>query len=247
MLYDTHAHLDMISEDYLPILIKNAKAANVKTIITNTVNINSLNKSLQIKKTYLDIVKLAAGLYPEDTLKSKDYDKLEKIILKNKSQITAIGEIGLDKTEKLDFKIQKQVFIKQLGLAKQLNLPVIIHTRKAELEVLEVLQNYPNLIKILHCFSGKKKLIKRAEEMGCYFSIPTNIVRSQQFQEMAKEVSKEKILTETDTPYLSPFKEKQNEPSHITETIKTLSNLWNLPIIEVEKQIEKNFNKIFSK
>jgi TatD DNase family protein len=107
------------------------------------------------------------------------------------------------------------------------------------------LKNYPELKKVLHCFSGKKNLVKEATSLGCYFSIPTNIVRSEQFQEMLKIIPRQKILTETDAPYLSPFPEKQNEPAFIDESIKIISKLWNISTKETEKIIEDNFKKVF--
>ncbi len=244
MIYDTHAHLDML-ENIERVMFDAAKA-NVKTIITNSVNIPSLKKSLELQKEYPEMIKVAAGLYPEETLVSKDFEELSSILEKNKHNIIAMGEIGLDKTEKLDFEIQKDFFIKQLNLAKKHSLPVIIHTRKAEKEVLDILRSYPTLKKIFHCFSGKLKLVKEAEELGCYFSIPTNIVRSEQFQRMVKDLPKNKILTETDAPYLSPHKGKTNESSFIIETIKEISKIWNISKEEVEEQIETNFKKVFN-
>ena len=149
MIFDTHTHLDMLKN--LDKIITNARKTKVKTIITNSVNIFSLKKSLKIQKKYPEIVKLAAGLYPEETLSVTDFNELERFINKNKNSIIAIGEIGLDKTEKLDFEIQKKFFIKQLNLARKYSLPTIIHTRKAEKEVLEILKNYLDLKIVLHC------------------------------------------------------------------------------------------------
>jgi TatD DNase family protein len=244
MIFDTHTHLDMLKN--LDKIITNARKTKVKTIITNSVNIFSLKKSLKIQKKYPEIVKLAAGLYPEETLSVTDFNELERFINKNKNSIIAIGEIGLDKTEKLDFEIQKKFFIKQLNLARKYSLPTIIHTRKAEKEVLEILKNYLDLKIVLHCFCGKLKLIQQAKNLGCYFSIPTNIVRSEQFQRIVKDLPKEKILTETDAPYLSPFKDKPNEPAFIKESIKKISEIWKINKKEVEKILENNFERCFN-
>jgi TatD DNase family protein len=239
MIIDTHFHADFLDEVKLKEIQDDEK---IKLVITNSVNINSCKKNTEISKKYQKI-KTALGLYPEQTLTEEEFNLLLELIKKNKP--IAIGEIGLDKTEKLDFEIQKEVFIKQLDLAKELNVPAIIHTRKAEKEVLEILENYSELKIILHCFSGNFKLVKKANEMGCYFSIPTNIVRSEHFQKMVKELPKEKILTETDSPYLSPFKEKDNEPRFITESIKKISEIWDVSEKEVERQIEENFERVF--
>jgi len=149
--------------------------------------------------------------------------------------------------EKPNKKLQEKVFIKELELAKKLKLPAIIHTRKAEARVLEILEDYKDQKIILHCFSGNFKLIKKAKGLGFYFSIPTSIVRSEHFQKMISELlPKEKILTETDSPYLSPFKEKQNQPAYIKESIKIISKIWDLSKEKTEKIIESNFNRIFT-
>lgn len=243
MIYDVHAHMDFFSEEELNSILVNSD--NVKLIISNSVNLKSCKKNIEISKKHLQI-KPALGLYPEENLKESDFNKLKGLIEENKSQVFAIGEIGLDKLEQADFELQKTVFIKQLSLAKNLNLPAIIHTRKAEKEVIAILENHKNQKIILHCFSGNFSLIKRAIELGFYFSIPTNIVRSEHFQKLAKEIPREKILTETDTPYLSPYKETKNQPAYIKETIKKLSLLWKIPEKEVESQLEKNTKRVFS-
>jgi len=225
----------------------NAKKVGVKSIITNSINLKSCEKNLKIKRQYPEIVKLAVGLYPEKTLKPSNSKKFEFFVQENIKNIIALGEIGLDFSyEKPTRKLQEKVFIKELELARRLNLPVIIHTRKAEQRVLEILEDFKDLKIILHCFHGNFKLIKKAEELGCYFSIPTSIVRSEHFQKMIKEISKEKILTETDAPYMSPFKEKQNEPAFIQESIKTINKIWNLSSEKTENILENNFKKIFT-
>ena len=243
MLIDVHFHADFLPEKKLEEIQRNEK---IKLVVTNSVDVESCESNLKISKKFSKI-KLAVGLYPEEKNNLTEYEKLENFVVKNKNQIFAIGEIGLDKTEKLDFEIQKKIFVAQLNLAKRLNLPVIVHTRKAEKEVLEILENYKELKIILHCFSGNFKLVKKAVELGCYFSIPTNIVRSEHFQKLVVEVPHGRILTETDAPYLSPFKEKQNESAFIVETIRTLSKIWNVPEKDVERQVETGFEKVFFK
>ncbi|NCN86309.1 TatD family hydrolase [archaeon] len=242
MIYDTHAHLDFVSEDKLEEIENNYK---IGVVVSNSVNIFSNKKNLEISKKYSKI-KFAAGLYPEETLKKEDYEELEKFVKENKKDVFSIGEIGMDFSRELPEKeIQEYVFEKQLELAEKLNLCVSIHTRKAEREIIEILREFPKVKRILHCFSGNFKLVKEALQIGCYFSIPTNIVRSEHFQKMVREIPREKILTETDTPYLSPFKETENEPANIVEAIKVISRIWEVSKEEAEKQIEDNFKKLF--
>jgi TatD DNase family protein len=235
--------MDFFNEEELREIMTYSK--EVKTIISNSVNLKSCQANLELSRKFPKI-KLAAGLYPEEALQLNDFDKLKIFIKQNQSSIIAIGEIGLDKLEKADFELQKQVFIKQLDLAKTLNLPAIIHTRKAEKEVLEILENYQHQKIILHCFSGNFKLVKKAQELGFYFSIPAIIIKSEHFQKLVQEVPRKQILTETDSPFLSPYKDKPNQPAYIKETLEKLSELWKIPEKKVEDQIERNFQSIFS-
>jgi len=244
MIYDVHTHLDFFKEKELEKIMKNSK--EVKLIISNSTNLKSFEKNLEISKKYPQ-VKIAIGLYPEENNKLSDLNILEEFLRIHKKNILALGEIGLDKTEKLDFEIQKELFISQLNIARKYNLPAIIHTRKSEKEVLEILENYSNQNIILHCFMGNFKLINKAKELGFYFSIPPIIVRSEHFQKLVREIPKNKILTETDSPFLSPYKEKINQPIYIRETIKVLSELWKIPKSKAENQIKKNFEKLFLK
>lgn len=242
MIIDVHAHADFLSEEKLVEIQKDKK---IRLVISNSVNLNSCKKNLEFSRKYSKI-RLAAGLYPEEDLTIAEYSKFEKFVRKNKKEIIAIGEIGIDKIEKLNFELQKEIFINQLNLAKKLGLPVIVHSRKAEKEALDILEDYKDNLKIiLHCFSGNFNLIKRAVELGFSFSIPANIMRSEHFQKMAGEIPHERILTETDSPLLSPYKEMKNEPSFIKESIKKFSEIWNISEDKVEKIIEENFNKIF--
>ena len=242
MIIDTHAHLDLVKKNYLNKLIENAKNARVKIIITNAIDLNSCKKVLDLSKRF-DIVKPALGLYPEK-LSLEKLEKFKKFLFEHKKEVFAIGEIGMDFKWHEDKKLQEKIFREQLKLAEELKLPAIIHSREAEAEVVEILKDY-NCKKIMHCFMGNFKLVKKAEELGCYFSIPTNIVRSEHFQKMVRMLPKDKILTETDSPYLSPFKGKKNESAFIVESIKIISKIWGLTKEETEKQIEDNFERLF--
>jgi TatD DNase family protein len=241
MIIDTHAHLDFLPKNKLKEIQDNPK---LKLVITNSLNLKSCKKNLEISKKYSKI-RLAVGLYPEEKVIKKELEDFKKFVKQNQKEIFAIGEIGMDFKHGKNKKLQEKVFREQLKIAEKLNVPAIIHTRKAEKEIIEILKDY-KCKKILHCFSGKLKLIKEAIEIGCYFSIPTNIVRSEHFQKMVEIIPKDKILTETDTPYLSPYKDKKNEPIFITESIKVISKIWKKSKPETEKQIEENFKNLFN-
>ncbi len=254
MIIDIHAHLDLFSEKELKEVLKNAKEAKVKYIISNAVDYKTSLLTLELSKKY-PMIKPALGLYPEDALeeerrdeREKDFLKFKELAIKNKEKLVAIGEIGMDfyHGKKENSKEQEKVFREQLELAKKFEIPAIIHARNAEAEVIEVLKDYPEVKKVLHCFCGSKTLVLKAVKLNCYFSIPCSLERMQNFLELLKIAPKENILTETDSPYLSPFKGKQNESAYIKETIKVISELWNLNEEETEKIIEENTYRIFN-
>ena len=142
-------------------------------------------------------------------------------------------------------KLQKQVFIKQLELAKKIDIPVIIHSRKAELDALDILEDQGMKKVVMHCFCGRKHLVKRAADLGYYFSIPTNIVRAQNFQQIVEKVNINQLLSETDTPFLSPFKDKRNEPAFVIESVKKIAEIKGFELKEVENNILLNYKRLF--
>ena len=257
ILVDVHNHLDhdFFKED-LDQVIERAREAGVKSIITNGLDPDTNRKSLELANKY-DIVKAALGIYPPESLEKEaetgehtrptiefDIDKEIEFIEQNKDNIIAIGEIGLDFVHS-QTDAQKELFKKLLDLAKKLDKPVLVHSRKAEREVIEILEANQQKKVILHCFSGRKSLIKRGVELGYYFSIPGNIVRSQQFQITAELVPFSQLLTETDGPYMSPFKDKRNEPAFIIETIKKIAEIKNITPEETANQIYMNYQHLF--
>lgn len=246
MIVDVHCHLtDDYFKDKLDKVINNAKNNNLVYIISNGLNYEDNLKVLNLAKKY-KIVKAAFGLYPQDIIKLKN----EKIkltlaqIKKNKNNIIAIGEVGLDKTYE-NFNKQKEIFSQIIELASKINKPLIIHSRKAEQECIELLENYSFKRALFHSFTGNFNLIRKIQNNNWMISIPTNVVRAEHFQKIVKEFNLNQILTETDAPYLSPYKKKMNEPSFIVETIKMIAKLKNLTKEEVEKIIFANFQKFF--
>jgi TatD DNase family protein len=251
MFIDVHCHLDFESIiERLDEVIENAKKAGLKTIITSGITPETNRKILEIAKKY-DIVKASLGLYPMDALTREegktDFDVDEELEFwqKNKDKFISIGEIGLDYKNGKDKAMQKAVFEKVLETAKKLNKPVIIHSRKAEEDAIDILESSGYKKVIMHCFSGKKNLVKRAYDLGYYFSIPTNVIRLQQFQEMVKEIDINHLFCETDAPFLSPFKDKRNEPAFVIESYKKIAEIKNITLEETQKNIWMNFQKLF--
>ncbi|MBU0615569.1 MAG: TatD family hydrolase [Nanoarchaeota archaeon] len=257
MYIDIHCHLDHPEfKDRLEKVIQDAKKAGVKLILTNGINPETNRITLELAKKY-DIVKPALGIYPINQLKKEieegnyplkpnvfDVDEEIKYIEKNKDKILAIGECGLDGLDAGSMEDQKKVFQKLINLAEKIKRPLIVHSRKAEADVIEVLEHSKAKV-LLHCFSGKKSLIKKAAELGYSFSIPTNVVRAQNFQDLIKMVDINQLFAETDSPYLSPFKDKRNEPAFIVESYKKIAEIKGMTLEDTKNNIWMNYQKLF--
>jgi len=258
ILVDAHAHLDHPDFDKdLAEVIERAKSAGVSSIISNGVNPETNRKTLEIAKKF-DIVKPALGIYPPSALQREinhnafplkpdvfDVEAEISFIRRNRNKIAAIGEVGLDYESGNPDDDQEGLFELMIDLANEIKKPLIVHSRKAEQAVLDALESNSAKKVLLHCFCGKTSLIKRAADAGYCFSIPANIVRAHNFQNMAKIIDISRILTETDAPYLSPFRDKRNEPAFIIETIRKIAEIKGMNPEEVSQNIYMNFRKFF--
>ena len=259
MIVDVHTHLDhpLISKD-IDNIISRAKLVGVKKILTSGINPSTNREALRLSEKY-DLVECTLGFYPQDALireseeesypndaKGCDVDEEINFIEQNKDKNIGIGEIGLDYYNGRDKESQKKDFIKMIKLSKKINKPIIIHSRKAELDTIEILEEYECKKVVMHCFSGKKALIKRCIDNRWFFSVPTNIVRAQNFQILVDMAPLSQIFTETDAPFLSPFKEKLNESSFIVESIKMIAQIKKMDETEVKNIIYMNYLKLFT-
>jgi len=259
MLVDVHAHLDHSwFGDELDAVISRAKKAGVRVIIQNGVNPETNRLSLEMAKKY-DIVKVALGIYPIDALNKEieegeyplrgnkfDVNEELEFIGKQKDQIIALGEVGLDDFHvKGKLESQKKTFQKIIELAEKIKKPLIVHSRDAEKEVIDMLESSKCKKVDMHCFSGNMKLVKRAADLGFHFSIPTSVVYNMHFKEIVKRVGINQILTETDAPYLGPVKGERNEPVYIAQSIKTIAELKSFTVEECANNIFLNYKRLF--
>ena len=244
MLVDVHCHLDKLPE--IDQAIKRAKENKVVAIITNGLNEKTNRESLKLADKY-DIVEAALGLYPTDALKLDEEQISSELdfIKKNREKIIAIGEVGIDLFHNNNLKKQEKIFLDLISLSEKIKKPLIVHSRKAEQQVIDLLISSNVKKIILHCFGGNKKLIQKAYDQRFFFSIPPSIVRSEHFQLIVDKIPLSNILTETDSPYQSPFKDRLNEPSNVIETIKKISEIKKLQNDETEKIIYMNYKKFF--
>jgi TatD DNase family protein len=260
-LIDVHAHLDDLRfEKDLDEVIIRAEKNNIYKIFTSGINPKTNRKALKISKKF-KIAETCFGLYPLDAIAGKvkehsddvsrliepfDVDIELKWIEKNQNNCIALGEIGLDFKIAPNYKKEQiEVFEKVLKLAKKLDKPVIIHSRYAELECIEILESFEMRKVIMHCFSGKKSLIRRCVENGWFLSVPPVITRLDHFKTLVEITPLENLLTESDSPYLSPISGERNEPANIGITIKEIAKIKNMSDEDISKQIFKNVEKLF--
>lgn len=246
-LIDVHAHLESSQFDKdLNSVIENFKKAGGEFIVNSGTDPDRNKQTLNLSKKY-DCVKCSFGMYPVG-----DYDDIEgsiKWIEDHKDVCVAIGEIGLDydnDERRGDDENQKNLFRKMLGLAKKLDRTVVIHSRQAELEAIEILEEEGMKNVVMHCFCGKRGLIKRCVENGWSFSVPPVIKRWNNFEMLVKIVPLEQLLTETDAPYLGPNSKERNEPANVLVTIQEIARIKGVSEDEVAEQIFINAKKLFS-
>ena len=255
-LIDTHAHLDF-PELYskLDLIIENAKNQNVLKIITISTNLNKIGKIIQISNDY-DVVYFTVGVHPNEVLKDKDYENYSLISdISNNLKCVGIGECGLDyHFGNEDKEKQKLSFITQIKVARDKKLPLIIHSRDADEDMIDILQDeYKKgaFKAILHCFSSGKDLALCGLDLGFYISFSGIVTfkSAKLIQEIACIVPKDRILVETDAPYLapSPYRGSVNEPKNCFYTAKFLSDIRNIDFNEFTNHLCMNSLRIFDK
>src|SRR3989338_5510755 len=201
---DVHTHLDYIQHDTIENVLKRAKESGVNVIINNGTNPAKNRISLELAEKY-PCVKAALGLYPTDALKMTDseIDAELDFIKVNNDKIIALGEVGIDYhwiKDASEQKREREIFEKVLKLAEKLKKPILVHSRKAEEDAIEMIKNFKVKKVIMHCFGGNLKLVPKIVDFGWSFSIPANVVRDNHFQKIVEMVPTTQILTETDAP-----------------------------------------------
>jgi len=261
MLIDTHAHLDFsqFDQDREKIITELAKLG------ISIINVGSHKQacldSVALAKKYENIY-AAVGIHPHDAEKIRNIPELIEFLrdLAIKDKVVAIGECGLDYytfdqgkfKKELTSKTknqQKEVFKAQLELAKQLKLPVIIHNRESHADLLKIIKKFKNR-GVLHCFAGDLKFLKEILDLGFYVGFDGNITfkNAQELQKAVKSTPLNRILIETDCPFLTPepFRGLRNEPKNVKIIADFISGLKQLPLAKVVETTNKNAQKLFN-
>ena len=249
MLIDTHCHLFSEYYEDMDKVIERAINAGVGMIIVNGIDRKSNEEVLRLVSKY-DIVYGALGIHPEDidNYCEEDFKFIEEHI--NDDKILAVGEIGLDYHYDIDRDKQKEIFRRQLEIAKKYNKPVIIHSRDSIQETYNILKEY-NVKGIMHCYSGSVEMAKEFTKLGFYLGIGGIVTfkNAVKLVEVIKNIGLEYIVLETDSPYLSPepYRGKQNEPAYVENVLKKICEIRDMDYSEVVDITTKNVFRLFDK
>ena len=255
-LFDSHAHLDdeKFNQDREEVIKEIAK--EVKTIISAGYSLEGSKMAIELSKKY-DFIYASCGISPNDIPQTEEklWIMLEEIkdLVKQNKKVIAIGEIGLDYYwNKENKELQKKAFIAQIKLANELNLPIMIHTREAIMDTIEILKQNPVAKKgVFHCCPLNRELVKEALKIGFYISFagPVTFKNSKNADEIIKMVPNDRMLIETDSPYLSPepLRGKRNDSRNLKYIAEKIANVKGIAIEEVANLTYDNTCRIYNK
>lgn len=262
-LFDVHAHLTSprFREDLDAVLLR-AQEQGVTSIISNGLNLRDNQAVLELAQRS-PLVRPALGFYPVDVVlpemleagveypreeeDSATVDETLAWLRDHAAHAFAIGEVGLDRhwVPEPFWKRQEEIFRQLVQIALDADLPLIIHTRKAEARTFEILQEMQAKRVNWHCFSSRLKLARRIAEAGHYLSVPANARRSETFTGLLRDLPRSQLLLETDCPYLAPESGQRNEPAFVQHTLTYAAELWQVSEVDALAQLEENFERLF--
>ncbi|MCY6370115.1 TatD family hydrolase [Clostridium ganghwense] len=250
MIFDSHAHYDdeSFNEDREQV-IKELKENNIVGVLNCGASLQGARDSAILAEKY-DIFYAAVGIHPEnaDELTEEAVEEIKELAKKDK--VRAIGEIGLDYywDENPPKEVQKAAFRRQMELAKELDLPVVIHDREAHGDTLKIIKEFPEVMGVVHCFSGSVEFARECLKLGYYIGF-TGVVtfkNSKKIVEVANEVSLDRILVETDCPYMAPtpYRGKRNRSEYIKYIIEKISEIKGISVEEVQDKTIENIKNL---
>lgn len=261
MFVDTHAHLDFkdFSNDLAKTLAE-AKASNVGRIINVGASMAGSRDSVGLAATYKDIY-ATVGIHPHDAAEATHTNLDELVKLSGHKKVVAIGEIGLDYFKATTSPVlQKEAFMRQLQIASDLKLPVILHTRDAEHDILDCLRRYKGLPGVVHFFSGSPEFAEAVIEFGLYVSF-TGVITYKARKPgsgsgadydalratIIKSIPAKRLMIETDCPFAAPepYRGKRNEPAYVVEIAKKIADIRGVSLEEIERTTTENAARFF--
>lgn len=274
MLIDIHAHIDDDKlKDDVENVVKRASEAGVKYIVNATCDIDSINDTLALVKKFENVY-ATLGIHPQALF---EYDeKVENMIYaeKDNPKVVGIGEIGLDYhdmetqiayikqsypqyqniTEDEVIKVQKDIFIKQIKLASRMNLPIVVHSRDATQDTLEIIKEYAAILPkkgLIHCFSGSAEIAREYFKLGFYISVGGSVTfkNARNIPEVLRQCGIDNVMLETDCPYLcpEPYRGQINEPKNVVLVNDKIADLLDMDYKEVEEKTTANARKLFGR
>ncbi len=248
-LIDNHAHLDFphFEEDRERIIERCRK--ELKAVINPGSAVENNRAALELAEDHPDFIYPCAGAHPTkiEGIGKEGLEDIIETIRGNKDKLVAVGEIGLDyyhAQEKGKRERQEEFFIPLLELAEELRLPAVIHSRDAEKRALEILDNYDLSEVVMHCFNGNIDTVKESLDRGYWISVSTQILYSDRVEEIVEETPVEKMLLETDSPFLAPGDEI-NKPLNVHRSLKKIAEVKEEDKREIGEQINRNTGEAY--
>ena len=258
-MLDIHCHLT--GDEYADLggadgVLFHAKQNGISTVVCSGFDLDSSKESAEIVARH-DGVYFCAGFHPSELDKFKDGDLERLFELCKNEKCVAVGEIGLDYhfDDNPPKDRQKELFVKQMQIADELGLPIVIHSRDAAQDTLTILQENVHLLKkggLLHCYSYSPEMVESFVSLGLYFSFggPCTFKNARKVQDSVRLVPATRILSETDSPYLTPVPHRgefPNQPKYVKHSVEMMAMLRGVEITELESQIEENAKRLFPK
>lgn len=252
MIFDSHAHYDdeSFNEDR-DLVIKEITKNRVCNVLNCGASFEGAKKSLELAKKY-SFFYAAVGIHPENANELTENVLNEIENMAKDSKVKAIGEIGLDYywDENPCKEIQQRVFREQMNLAKKLNLPVVIHDREAHGDTLDIMKEFKDVKGVVHCFSGSVEFARECLKLGYYIGFTGVITfkNAKKIVDVAKEVPLDRILVETDAPYMAPApnRGKRNRSDYIKFVIEKIADIKGISVEDVEKHTENNAKRLLN-
>jgi len=251
MIWDTHAHLDdpVYTVDFEEVIAR-MKSSGISRVTNVGYDLPSSESSLRLAQNF-DFIYAAIGIHPHNAEETTEKTWAKLLILARQPEVLAWGEIGLDYYRDLSPRpIQKEIFIQQIKLANEVGLPIIIHNRDAHQDVLEIVKAHPPRCGgVFHCYSGSWEMAKVLLNLGFYLSFagPVTYKNARHTVEVAAQAPMDRILVETDSPYLppEPRRGKRNEPTYVRNIVTKIAEIKHLSFEDVASQTMRNAKTIF--
>ncbi len=259
MFIDAHCHItgdEFDEKGGIDGVLARANEAGVGIIVCSGFDLASSKRACELAERY-DSVYFCAGFHPSELAKYNEGDLDEIASLCQSKKCVAVGEIGLDYhfDDNPPKDVQKDLFIRQMRLADELGLPIVLHSRDSANETLEILEEHKSLLKkggLMHCYSYSPEMADRFLSLGLHFSFggPTTFKNARKVCESVQRIPIERLLSETDCPYLTPVPFRggfPNEPKNVQYVVERIAQLKELSVEETAKQLESNTKKLFFK